>query len=123
MRLTPPSHDGAATLARGDRIDCGAMAVTAEMIDTFADMTGDRFEILMSDATAQRHGLGAGRARAARDVLDRRDEERGACASSRQSVTGLALELPSARARRGSNCGVHHHCSIRKGTKGTIRPF
>ena len=35
------------------------MTVTAEMIDTFADMTGDRFEIHMSDAAARRHGIGA----------------------------------------------------------------
>ena len=59
MRLRPPSHHGAATLARGDRIECGTMTVTAEMIDAFADMTGDRFESHMSDAAARRHGFGA----------------------------------------------------------------
>ena len=59
MRLIPSGHHGAAMLARGDRIDCGAMTVTAAMIDTFADMTGDRFEIHMSDAAARRHGFGA----------------------------------------------------------------
>ena len=59
MRLLPPGRHGAATLTRGDRIKCGSMTVTAEMIDAFADMTGDRFEIHMSDAAARRHGFGA----------------------------------------------------------------
>ncbi len=59
MRLLPPGHHGAATLKRGDRIDCGTMTVTAEMIDAFADMTGDRFEIHMSGEAARRHGFDA----------------------------------------------------------------
>ncbi len=59
MRLIPPGHHCAAILARGDGIDCGAMTVTAEMIDTFADIMGHRFEIHMSDAAARRHGFGA----------------------------------------------------------------
>ena len=59
MRILPPGHHGAATLTRGDRIDCGAMTVTVEMIDAFADMTGDRFEIHMSDKAARRHGFDA----------------------------------------------------------------
>lgn len=59
MRLLPPGLHGAATLGRGDRIECGTMTVTAEMIDAFADMTGDRFEIHMSDAAARRHGFDA----------------------------------------------------------------
>ena len=57
MRLLPPGHHGAATLTRGDRIDCGSMTVTAELIDAFAEMTGDRFEIHMSDDAARRHGF------------------------------------------------------------------
>ena len=59
MRLLPPDHHGASSLTHGDRIDCGTMTVTAEMIDAFADMTGDRFEIHMSDEAARRHGFDA----------------------------------------------------------------
>ncbi|MYA88224.1 MAG: MaoC family dehydratase [Boseongicola sp. SB0662_bin_57] len=59
MRLLPPGHHGAATLKRGDRVDCGFMTITAEMIDAFADMTGDRFEIHVSDEAARRHGFDA----------------------------------------------------------------
>ena len=43
----------------GDRIETGAVQVTAEAIDAFAALTGDRFEIHMSDAGAQNHGFPA----------------------------------------------------------------
>ena len=56
-RQLPPGSYGAADLEPGDRIDCGSEVVTAEAIDTFADLTGDRFEIHMSDAAARRHGF------------------------------------------------------------------
>ncbi len=59
MRLIPPGHHGAAILACGDRIDCGTITVTAEMIDAFTDLTSDRFEIHMSGEAARRHGFGA----------------------------------------------------------------
>ena len=59
MRLLPTGHRDAATLTQGDYIDCRSTTVTAEMIDAFANMTGDRFEIHMSDEAAQRHGFGA----------------------------------------------------------------
>ncbi len=41
----------------GDRIETGSVAVSAAAIASFADLTGDRFEIHMSDAGAQRHGF------------------------------------------------------------------
>ncbi len=44
----------------GDKIATGSCIVTAEMIDAFAALTGDRFEIHTSDAAARRHGF-AGR--------------------------------------------------------------
>ncbi|MYF88176.1 MAG: MaoC family dehydratase [Boseongicola sp. SB0676_bin_33] len=59
MRHLPPGCHGAATLSCGDRIDCGSMTVTAEMIDAFAGMTGDRFEIHMTNEAARRHGFDA----------------------------------------------------------------
>jgi acyl dehydratase len=43
----------------GDRIDTGRVTVTAEMIDRFAALTGDRFEIHMTDKGARRHGFSA----------------------------------------------------------------
>lgn len=48
---------GADALKVGDRLDCGHLSVTTEMIDAFADLTGDRFEIHMSDAAARAHGF------------------------------------------------------------------
>ena len=53
----PAGSHGAAKLAPGDWIDCGQVTVTAAMIDTFAALTGDRFEIHMSSAAAQSHGF------------------------------------------------------------------
>ena len=41
----------------GDRIATASVAVTAERIAAFADLTGDRFEIHLSDEGAQRHGF------------------------------------------------------------------
>ncbi|MEP5180340.1 MAG: MaoC family dehydratase [Rhizobiaceae bacterium] len=41
----------------GDRIQSGSLQVTAEIVDAFADMTGDRFEIHMDDAAARKHGF------------------------------------------------------------------
>lgn len=49
---------GLAGLAVGDRIDAGQATVTEEMIDSFAQLTGDRFEIHMDADAARRHGFG-----------------------------------------------------------------
>ena len=54
--LAPGSY-GACDVAVGDWIDCGTLTVTSERILQFAELTGDRFEIHMSDAAAQRHGF------------------------------------------------------------------
>lgn len=48
---------GGDDVAIGDWIDCGSIAVTSEAILRFAELTGDRFEIHMDDAAAQRHGF------------------------------------------------------------------
>lgn len=58
-RQLPPGSHGAADLEPGDRIDAGSQKVAAEMIDAFAALTGDRFEIHLSDEAAQRHGFAA----------------------------------------------------------------
>ncbi|RRH93312.1 hypothetical protein EH240_29920 [Mesorhizobium tamadayense] len=46
-------------IAVGDWYETGAVAVTEQMIESFAELTGDRFEIHMSVAGAQRHGFQA----------------------------------------------------------------
>ena len=43
----------------GDHFETPSREVTAAVIDAFAEMTGDRFEIHMSDEAAQRHGFPA----------------------------------------------------------------
>ena len=40
-------------LSIGDRIESASVEITADLIDTFADMTGDHFEIHMDDAAAR----------------------------------------------------------------------
>lgn len=56
-RFLPPGEHGADALLAGDRIDCSSVTVTAAMIDAFADLTGDRFEIHMSEEAANKHGF------------------------------------------------------------------
>ena len=56
-RTLPPGHHGFDALAPGDRIETGHVTVSEAMIDAFATLTGDRFEIHMTDAGAQAHGF------------------------------------------------------------------
>ena len=56
-RPLDPGHHGADAVAIGDWIDCGTRTVTSAQIRAFAELTGDRFEIHMSDAAARRHGF------------------------------------------------------------------
>lgn len=58
-RFLPPGLYGADALTSGDRIACGSVTVSADAIDAFANLTGDRFEIHMSDDAAHVHGFGA----------------------------------------------------------------
>ena len=58
-RCLPAGLFGFGDIAPGDVVETGSVAVTAAMIDRFADMTGDRFEIHMSDEVANRHGFAA----------------------------------------------------------------
>lgn len=55
----PPGHYGFDDVTIGDRINAGSVAVTTAQIDAFADLTGDRFEIHMSNEAAARHGFEA----------------------------------------------------------------
>ena len=56
-RDLPPGRHALGALRPGDTIRTGACTVTAEMIDRFADMTGDRFEIHMDDGAARALGF------------------------------------------------------------------
>lgn len=56
-RALGPGRYGLADLRVGDSIKTGHRPVTATVIDAFAEMTGDRFEIHMDKAAAQRHGF------------------------------------------------------------------
>ncbi|MCV2870352.1 MaoC/PaaZ C-terminal domain-containing protein [Defluviimonas sp. WL0002] len=59
-RLLGPGSYGLARLAVGDRIQTGTCTVTAGMIDSFSDLTGDRFAIHMDADAAAEYGF-AGR--------------------------------------------------------------
>ncbi len=56
-RTLEPGRYSLNALHPGDQIDAGQRQVTADMIDAFADMTGDRFEIHMDAEAARRHGF------------------------------------------------------------------
>lgn len=56
-RLLGPGRYGLHALQPGDRIETGARRITAAMIDDFAALTGDRFEIHMDTDAAGRHGF------------------------------------------------------------------
>lgn len=48
---------GFADILTGDWLETGEAEITAALIDGFADLCGDRFEIHMSDDAAARHGF------------------------------------------------------------------
>lgn len=56
-RLLPPGRYGLGDVEIGDRITTAEAVVTAEAIDAFAALTGDRFEIHMDAGAAARHGF------------------------------------------------------------------
>lgn len=57
MSLLSPGTYGYNDLAIGDVIETGSAEVSAALIDGFADISGDRFEIHMSREGAARHGF------------------------------------------------------------------
>lgn len=58
-RCLPAGLFGFNDIAPGDVVETGSVAVTTAIIEQFAEMTGDRFEIHMSDEAATRHGFAA----------------------------------------------------------------
>ena len=58
-RALPRGRHGFGAVEVGDMVLTGDALVSAEAIDAFAALTGDRFEIHMTDAAARRHGFPA----------------------------------------------------------------
>jgi 3-hydroxybutyryl-CoA dehydratase len=58
-RLLPPGTHGLTGLRIADRVETAKVTVTAEAIDRFADLSGDRFALHMDDAAAQALGFPA----------------------------------------------------------------
>jgi acyl dehydratase len=56
-RLLPPGLHPYETLRLGDHYNTGTAQVTAASVAAFAALTGDRFEIHLSDADAKNHGF------------------------------------------------------------------
>jgi len=56
-RILPAGLHGHAGLQVGDRIEAGSTVVTGEMIDRFADLSGDRFALHLSDDAARELGF------------------------------------------------------------------
>ena len=58
-RLLKPGLHPYDSLQISDHFDTDKAQITAQVIHAFADLTGDRFEIHLSDAGAQKHGFPA----------------------------------------------------------------
>ena len=58
-RLLPPGLHAFDTLLTGDHFETATARITPEAIRAFADLTGDGFEIHLSDSGAQAHGFAA----------------------------------------------------------------
>jgi acyl dehydratase len=52
-----PGRYGAGALSPGDRVRSDAVTVTAESVDRFADLSGERFAIHMNDRAAEEMGF------------------------------------------------------------------
>ena len=74
-----------------DKIETAVVTVTPAMVDAFADLTGDRFEIHLSDAAAQRHGFTA-RVAHGLLVLSLIDGLKNQCAAQFRAIASLGWE-------------------------------
>jgi 3-hydroxybutyryl-CoA dehydratase len=59
MRLLPPGIYDFEDVNIGDHIQTAEIEITSAMIDRFAELTGDRFEIHMTDEGAKKLGFAA----------------------------------------------------------------
>lgn len=58
-RLLPPGTHGFGALRIADRVETAEVTVTAQAVDRFADLSGDRFALHMDDAAARALGFPA----------------------------------------------------------------
>lgn len=56
-RLLRPGLHGHSTLQIADRIEAGPVTVSGDMVDRFADLSGDRFALHLSDDAARELGF------------------------------------------------------------------
>ena len=56
-RCLPAGRHGVDDVAIGDWIETATATITADMIDQFAALSGDHFEIHMQDSAAKAHGF------------------------------------------------------------------
>lgn len=91
MTILAPGLYGFDDVALNDRIETAALTVTPAMIDAFADLTGDRFEIHLSDAAAQRHGF-PGRVAHGLLVLSLIDGLKNQCPALFRAIASLGWE-------------------------------
>lgn len=56
-RILQPGHYGLADLRLGDIIETAYVTMSEEVIDSFSEMTGDRFEIHIDKKAALKHGF------------------------------------------------------------------
>ena len=83
-------------LSIGDMIETGSAVITGQAIDAFADLTGDRFEIHMDDAAAQRHGF-PGRVAHGLLVLSLVDGLKNQCAAQFDAIASLGWDWSFAK--------------------------
>ena len=83
-------------MAPGDRIETGEITVTTDAIDAFADLTGDRFAIHMSDAAAQEMGFPS-RVAHGLLVLSLIDGLKNQCPAQFRAIASLGWDMRFAR--------------------------
>ncbi|MEY3658685.1 MAG: hypothetical protein RL425_1446 [Pseudomonadota bacterium] len=91
MTILAQGQYGFDDLGLNDQIETAALTVTPAMIDAFADLTGDRFEIHLSNAAAQRHGFTA-RVAHGLLVLSLIDGLKNQCAAQFRAIASLGWE-------------------------------
>ena len=91
MNTLAAGHYGFEDVALDDRIETAPLTVTSAMIDAFADLTGDHFEIHDSDAAAQRHGFSA-RVAHGLLVLSLIDGLKNQCPAQLRAIASLGWE-------------------------------
>lgn len=110
-----------AEIEPGDWLDIGERTVTAADIDAFAELTGDRFEIHMSDEAAQRHGF-HGRVAHGLLVLSLVDGMKNRAASQFPAVASLGWEMRFARpVLAGDTIRGHIEIVAKRPTKNPAR--